>query len=195
MDYESQIMKAHVVAIQNDLHYSLFTIHYSRRPNLRAFTLAETLIYVALFSLITSFVLVVFYQIIAGNNQDRNRVEVDAEAHFMMQKMLWALTGAQTINQPAVGASSSTLSVTKYNYGQNPIVFDIGSRNLRITKGAGSAALLGSSRVFVNQLTFQHLAAVQNTPEAVKITLNVISSDITMRTASTTLENTIYLRK
>lgn len=159
------------------------------------FTLIETLVYVALLSLITSFVMVVFYQIISGQNQNRNRVEVDAEANFMMQKILWALTGAQTINQPAAGATSSVLSVNKYNFGQNPLVFDIGSRNLRMTRGAGAPVILGASRVAVDQLVFQHIAASPNVPEAVKVTLDVISSDITRPAASSTLENTIYLRQ
>ena len=156
----------------------------------------ETVIYIGLFSMITSFVLVVFYQIIGSQNQHRDRVEVDSEANFMMQKMIWALDGATMINQPAVNATGTTLSVTKYNYSQNPIVFDIGSRNLRITKASGTPALLGNGRVYVNDMTFQHLAASGNTPEGVQITLQVLSSDIERPVAaSTTLTNVVYLRK
>jgi type II secretory pathway component PulJ len=161
----------------------------------KGFTLLDTVVYIGLFSLVTSFVIVILYQIIAGQGQHRNRVEVDAESNFMMQKIVWALTGAQTINQPAVNATSSVLSVSKYGFSENPLVFDVGSRNLRLTRGSGTPALLGNNRVYVGELLFEHLPSSLNAAEAVRVTLTVDSSDITRPTASTTLTNTIYLRK
>lgn len=162
----------------------------------RGFTLIETVIYLGLFSMVMSMSLVVFYQILGSENQHRDRVEVDAEANFMMQKIQWALTGAQTINQPGLNATGSTLSVNKFNYSQNPVVLDLDSRSLRITKGGSNPVLLGSGRVSVNQLTFEHLPAVQSAPEGVKVTLAVVSSDIERPiAASTTIQDTIYLRK
>lgn len=169
---------------------------YRAIERVKGFTLMETIIYIGLFSVITSFVLVVFFQIVGSQNQQRDRVEVDAEANFMMQKMIWALSGATAINSPAAGATGTTLSVTKYNYSQNPIVFDIGSRNLRLTKASGTPVLLGVNRVYVNKLAFQHSAVSGDAPEGVQITLEVVSSDIERRVAaSTTLSSTIYLRK
>ena len=160
------------------------------------FTLIDTLIYIGLFSLIVSFVLVILYQIIGSYNQNRNRVEVDSEANFMMQKVVWALSGAETINQPAINTTSTVLSLNKFNFPQNPLVFDIGSRNLRLTRGGGAPALLGNSRVYVDKIIFEHLPQINSRPEAIKITLTVVSSDIKQAVAaSTTLENAIYLRK
>lgn len=160
------------------------------------FTLIETVIYIGLFSVIVSFVLVVFYQIVGSQNQERDRIEVDAEANFLMQKMLWALVGATAINQPAVNATGTKLSINKYNYSQNSIVFDVVSRQMRISKASSTPAVLNSGRVYVNQLTFQHLAQSGNIPEAVQITLQVLSSDIERPVAaSTTLTNTIYLKQ
>ncbi len=158
------------------------------------FTLLETIIYVALLSVMTSFVMVVFYQLIGGSDQHRNRVEVDQEANFMMQKIVWALVGAQAINQPTGGATSTSLSINRFNYGQNPVVFDIGASNLRISKASGTPVILGSSRVFLDQLLFEHLPETQGAPEGVKVTIKLSSSNIARPTASTTLENTIYLR-
>lgn len=159
-----------------------------------AFSLVETIIYIALFSGLASFVIVVFYQLIGGSEQHKNRVEVDTEANFMMQKMVWAITGAKKINQPTGGATSTSLSLNKFNYAENPIVFDMGINNLRLSKASSTPTLIGSSRVFVNQALFEHIPAVQSSPEGVKITLKVVSSDISRPQASTTLQNTIYLR-
>lgn len=160
------------------------------------FTLMETVIYLGLFSFVASMSIAVLYQMLGGQNQNRNRIEVDAEANFMMQKLQWGMTGAQTINQPALNATGTTLSVSKFNYAQNPIVFDVNSRNIRISKGGGAPAPLASGRVYVNQLLFEHVPAVQSAPEGVKITLTVVSSDIERPVpASTTVIDTIYLRR
>ena len=137
------------------------------------FTLVETIIYVALLSIVTSFVMVVFYQLIGSNDQHRNRMEVDSEANFMMQKMVWAIIGASAINSPAINSTGTSLSIDKFNYGQNPIVFDLNSRNLRISKASSTGALLGSPRVFVDTIIFEHVGAVQSAPEGVRITLKV----------------------
>jgi len=162
----------------------------------KGFTLIETIIYLGLFSVISSLSIAVLYQIIGSYNQHRDRVEVDTEANFMMQKIQWAVTGAQTINQPALNATGSALSVNKFNYPQNPIVLDLGSRNLRISKGGGAPVFLGSGRVYLGQLVFEHLPAVQSAPDGVKVTLSVVSSDIERPiAASTTIQDIIYLRK
>ena len=158
------------------------------------FTLLETIIYIAIFSVITSFVMVVFYQLIGGEEIHRNRVEVDTEANFMMQKLVWALSGASQINQPTAGATSSIFSVDKFNYGQNPVTLDIASRNLRISKASAEPAPLNSKRVFIERFVVEHLPAVAGARAGVAITLAVVSSDITRPAASTTLTNTIYLR-
>src|SRR3989344_3415634 len=142
------------------------------------FTLMETVIYIGLLSFITSFVIVVLYQMVGSESQNRNRTEVDGEANFLIQKMVWALTGATAINSPAVSATGTTLSITKYNYASNPIVFDLNSRNMRIAKGASTPVILNSARAYIDQLIFQHLAASGTIPEAIAITLQVVSSDI-----------------
>ncbi len=165
-----------------------------RLRSVAGFTLIEIIVYISLFSVVTSFMIVVFYQLIGGETSNRNRIDVDTEANFMMQKIIWAVTGTDAINRPATNATDTTLSVNKYNYSQNPIVFDIGSRNLRISKASGTPVVLGSNRITVNELTFEHLPAIQSAPEGLKITLKVSSADISRPAASTTISNTLYLR-
>lgn len=155
----------------------------------------ETVIYIGLLSFITSFVIVVLYQMTGSQSQNRNRTEVDGEGNFLMQKMVWALAGAQTINAPATSATGTSLSVNKYNYASNPVVFDLNGRNIRIAKGTSTPAILNSARVYIGQLIFQHLAASGTIPEGIAITMQVVSSDIERPVVvSTTLSDTIYLR-
>ncbi len=161
------------------------------------FTLIETVIYIALLSVITTFMIGVLYQIIGSQNQNRSKIEVESEANFMLQKIGWALSGAQTINQPAVNATASTLSVNRYTASQNPVVFDFASSTLRIARGTNNPAPLGSGRVYVSQVLFTHIASANGEPEGVNITLSVVASDTSpwSGSASTTLTDTIYLRK
>ena len=155
----------------------------------------ETVIYICLLSFITSFVIVVLYQMVGSQNQNRNRTEADGEGNFLMQKMVWALTGATAIHSPAVSATGTTLSITKYNHPSNPIVFDVNGRDIRIAQGTSTPAILNSARVYVDQLIFHHLAASGTIPEGVTITMRVLSSDIERPIlTSTTLSDTVYLR-
>lgn len=158
---------------------------YSEKNN-RGFTLIETIIYTALFSVIISLVIGAVYQIIEGSDDLQKNIIRDAEAHFLMRKIEWALTGISAINLPAAGSTGALLSVNKVNYSQNPVVFDLDSGNLRIKKGVNDPVVLNSTNVTVSDLQFQHLAAGLYRPAAIKTTFKVNSEPYS---------TTIYLRK
>ena len=101
---------------------------------IRGFTLIETIIYIALFSIIISLVIGAVYQIIQGSEDLQKNIVAEAEAHFLMRKTEWALAGVSAINSPASGLTGATLSVDKVNYSQNPIVLDLDSGSLRIKR-------------------------------------------------------------
>lgn len=173
---------------RNIFHFPFSILNYRK-----GFTLIETVIYIALFSLITGFVMIVFYQILTVQDQHRFYVEIDQEANFMMQKMLWAVTGAERLLQPSGGATSTILTVDLAVTGQNLVTFDIDSGSLRINR-ASSTLLLTSSRVFVNELIFTHLPSIDGSAEGVKIKLGVVPAGAAPRNTSTTLEQTMYLK-
>ena len=153
---------------------------------MKGFTLIEILIYSVLTAFILSMVLVPVYQIMQSSSSLDVKNATEAEANFLLRKMEWALSNVSAINFPAAGSSSSTLSVSRINFSQNPIVFSLGNNNLTIKQGSGAAATLNSQSISVSSASFSHLAAAGNTPEAVKINLTVNSK---------TYQTTIYLRK
>ena len=152
------------------------------------FTLIETLIYLALFAIIIGGTVVVTYDIIAGSDNTQIKVVISEEGNFLLRKIDWALTGVASIDSPAAGASGVALSVTKLGLpaGQNPLVFDLNSGNLRLKRGAGSAMALNSSNATVSNLVFAHLAAIGQRPEAVKASFKLNGQPF---------EITKYLRK
>lgn len=160
----------------------------------KGFTLIETLLYIFLLSALISSSIFIFYQILSSEAQGRAQREVESEADFFMRKMVWALSSAQSVSQPASGATSTVLSLSKYGFAQNPIVFDASSGAGRISRGGGAAVPLTSGNVNVSQLIFTHLPAVGTAADAVRVVLSVSASSSEYAAgASTTLENTIYI--
>ncbi len=169
---------------------SLFIIHNSRK----GFTLIETVLYVTILSIIIGFSILIFYQVLSSEVQNRLRRETETEADFLMRKIIWALTGAQTISQPAASASSSVLTISKYNFPANPLTFDLSAGAARLSRAGGQSVPLTSSNVQVARLIFYHTASSSWQPESIRFTLSIaVSSSETAVKASTTLENTIYL--
>ena len=150
------------------------------------FTLIETIIYAALFSLIIGLVIGAVYNIIEGSEDLQKNIITDAEAHFLSRKIEWALTGVSAINAPASGLTGTSLSVNKIGYAQNPVVFDLDSNNLRIKKGLANPVILNSGNVTVSDLQFEHLAAGLYRPAAIRVNFKVNGEPF---------RTTIHLRK
>ncbi|MCL5733604.1 MAG: type II secretion system GspH family protein [Patescibacteria group bacterium] len=168
----------------------------NKKQNRGGFTLIEVVIYLALFAFAIGFSVITFYQMIASQNQNRAATQTYSEANFLMQKIEWALVGASAINQPALGATSTTLSVNKYNFAQDPLVFSLSSGSLYLARGFNQPVVLNSSNVTVSNLVFDHLEATTSAPEGVSISLSVVASTSeNMVKPSTTLQTTIYLIK
>ncbi|MBI4094626.1 MAG: prepilin-type N-terminal cleavage/methylation domain-containing protein [Candidatus Liptonbacteria bacterium] len=161
-----------------------------------AFTLIEVLIYIALFSATLFVFVMVFYQLIDSRDQNQLRVEVEEEANFLMKKIEWGLLGADSINEPAPGSTSTVLSVNKFNFPDNPLVFTLAGDDITLSRGAGAPAALNSERITVRKLEFAHVAAFGSRPSAVSVTLQAFAMAREGRLrASTTIENTFYTRR
>jgi hypothetical protein len=113
-----------------------------------------------------------------------------------MQKIAWALAGATVISDPAVGATSSALSVEKFGFADNPIMVEAAAGAVLLTRGGGDPAPLTTGNVSLDSLVFTHGDEVLAAPEFVNVVL-VLSASSTDPgpQPSTTLQTTIYLRK
>lgn len=125
------------------------------KPN-SGFTLLETLIYIGLVSVITSFFIAASYQIIDSRGRVQNQLELTENKKFLVEKLRWVLASNESINSPGLGNSGVNLSVNKLNYGNNPLVVDLVSNQIRLTRGGGQPVLITNSQVVVTDLTFIH---------------------------------------
>lgn len=149
-----------------------FTPHHPRGPG---FTLIETLLYLALFSIIIGGVLVSAYQIILASTASQESALIQEEGHFLVAKINWALTGATLVSV----TSPTFLQIDKFGYPDNPITFDGSTENLIIQKGVNPSFILNSDSVTVTSVTgvdfFIHTPGTGGKPDAIQATFRATS--------------------
>ena len=161
----------------------------------RGFTLIEIIIYVALLSLTIGFILVAVYQIIDSKTGASARTSVEEEANFLIKKIKWVLTNVDVINQPTAGATSTTLSVNKFNFPANPVAISRSGSDVNISYAGNPATTLNSEDISVGDLVFENISGGSNPAVKIKLNLEYRPNDLKTTKPSTTIETTIYLRK
>jgi type II secretory pathway pseudopilin PulG len=76
-----------------------------------AFTLIETLVYLALFSFLMTGIVVVTYSIFESSDRNQTKIMVQEEGNFLVAKISWALSGTKSFNVNG----PEELSVEKYD--------------------------------------------------------------------------------
>lgn len=143
-----------------------------KNKNKKGFTLAETLIYIAIFALIMSGAIISIYSIIGSNARNQAKAMTQEEGSFLIGKIDWALGGVKSINSP----SGNTLSVTKYDSTvPDPIEIKIENGKMTIKKGSSGDLLeLNNSNVEVSCPSLSNCFTHSINPE--KIEANIIIS-------------------
>ncbi len=142
----------------------------------KGFTLIETLIYIALFTILIGAGFSTAFGLIQSGESLGNKNITNSELDFVLRKIDWAMNGVETINIPNFGTPiSSVLSVTKYD-----------GTTIQIRKNATSTEInengnwipLTSANVEVEALGFQYISGEPNGVIATT-TINKISATTT----------------
>lgn len=128
--------------------------HLSKKLLHNGNTLIETLLYVAVFSLMLAGVSSVYLSAAQSRNRTQSISEVEQQGAFAGRIILQSLRNATAVNTPALGGSSATLSVNTSTPATTPTVFSLSSGRLQVTEGAGSSVFLTGGRVTVSNLIF-----------------------------------------
>ncbi|KND51768.1 MAG: hypothetical protein ABA06_00710 [Parcubacteria bacterium C7867-001] len=165
---------------------------------MKGFTLLETLVYIALFTILIGGAVVGAYNLFEAAERGGTRVMLQEETDFLIAKVNWALSGAQAVTAPGVGTTGSALTVAKWDTSiGNPVVVAQNGTNLTLSKGGGSPAVLNNTNVFVTAFTVTHTEGSGDgiTPESVEASVTLSArtptGSLVMRQATTT----VYLRK
>ena len=138
---------------------------------MRAFTLIETIIYIALFGVFMSGVLLSVYGMMQSGDQFTNRNSATNEGTFVTAKLDWVLRSLGSVTTPSSGYGTS-LSVTRSDGTQVDVRLTSGVIEMRIN--GGSYVPLTTTNVTVTSLGFNTLSGTQTGVEA-STTINGIS--------------------
>ena len=144
------------------------------------FTLIETLIYIALFSIIMVSGFVTAYQLIQGTDSLNSKTVTEEEVNFVLRKIDWALTGISSITRPSAGILQYTDTLTTIKYGGNQIDICLDANKVKIREGGGASVCssseflpLTSDNVKVTTLQFQYIPPAGTGPAGVAATTTI----------------------
>ena len=170
----------------------------------RGFTLIETIVYLALFGLLMSGVIVTTYNLFESAARTQTEAMLSDEGNFIIGKIQWALSGTQSINSPGIGAYGSQLSVNKVtgvdNAG-NPIVTAVtigtSGSDVTIQEGAVPALVLNNTNVNVTRLGFYHVIDTGGgtDPERVEASTTITARGMNGMLISRDFSTVGYLRR
>jgi hypothetical protein len=161
-----------------------------QRKNQKAFSLIETILYLALFALIISGIVVTMYDLyeVAGRNQ--SKAMLHEEKDFLSAKIgstLASINPAKPIT-PAANTSGASLSETSYDGSTNTISVASGTMLL-------NAATLNNINVTISNLVFIHTYSGGTNPESIEAGFTISEKAQNGMTISETASTTRYLRK
>jgi prepilin-type N-terminal cleavage/methylation domain-containing protein len=156
----------------------------------KGFTLIESLIYLALFTIIIGGGLVSVYQIIQSTNANKNHIILQEEANFLFRKMNGVLVGTTSISQPTNNSDTDLVIIKN---GSNISFHLTNASNGDLTL---NGTLLNSESVKVSLTPTTHLfehVIVAGKPDAIviKFTLTTVQNG---RNVSQNFSFTKYLR-
>lgn len=126
----------------------------------RGVTLIETVIYIALFSILIGSVIVSTYTLFESENKNTSYALLIYEGEFLLQKIAFTLSSTDTIHAPHENATSTSLSITPADVmNGNPIVFAQIGKDLKIFRGTNQGQILNNPDVSVTNVIFSHIHA------------------------------------
>lgn len=167
-----------------------------RHQHTRGFTLIEALMYMALFGIIIGGAVTAAYSIAEASTRSVTRSLVQEEGNFLVAKIGWVLSGARAVDDPAVGNTGPSLSVTKWDTAiAHPIVVQLVGTDMTISRGTNPASILNNDNVQVSALSFSHAFGGGTDPESVDASFTVSARTPTGQIVNQNFKTIVYLRK
>src|SRR5690242_9893092 len=131
--------------------------------NNKGFTLIETMIYIALFSVLIGGGMIGAYQIIMSSDSTSAKVIAEQEAVFVIQKINSVLTGATIANPSPTnpGPNLTVTNVTNYSF------------NLVGTHVELNSTIITSENIKISSLSFTKIPGGSTKPDAIRTKFNV----------------------
>jgi Tfp pilus assembly protein PilE len=135
------------------------------------FTLIETIIYVALFSILFTGILVSSYSFFIGAQQISAQVVKENESAFVARKIAALLQSANAITAPSSGNSGTSLTFS--TYAGDTYSFTTSADAITLSKNGGTPAVLSADRVVFSSFSATHTAAFGGVPRKIEYSFMV----------------------
>jgi type II secretory pathway pseudopilin PulG len=114
----------------------------------QGFTLLETIIYCALFSILMTSAIGTVFALMDSTTRTKNAISIIAEANFVNQKLTWLFNGTVIVTI----IDAHTIRITRADLGaDNPVTLQASSSNLFLTRGSSQPKpLTGSPFIITN---------------------------------------------
>ena len=144
----------------------------------------ETLIYIAIFSILMSGAVVGSYNLLEGGSRNMTATGIQEEGTFLNRKINWALTGATAT---AASPSGTTLTITRPDLGsQSPLVITSNGTSMTITRGVSTPVVLNSDRFPVSGPSSGYMFSIQpavaGRPSSATVSFQILGRPFLFRT-------------
>lgn len=137
---------------------------------LKSFTLIELIIYIGIFSIMMLVLLDIFISSLKTKNITESTAYVNQDARFIFAKLSNDINNANSIDLPALGEVTSTLTLILYG---NQETFRINNGNLELIDDSGTH-VLNSINTIITNLAFHRLGN-QGGKNSIKINITIES--------------------
>ena len=139
---------------------------------LMGFTLIESIIYMAVVSILLISAGAIITNILFGKAKYTAEEEVGQNARFIMEKITAEIRNAMAINQPDPGLAGGELSLDVSSVAENPIIFQLTGGKVQIKRGGGGGIDLSSDEVEITNLQFLNVSLASESG-AVRIQMTI----------------------
>lgn len=161
----------------------------------RGTTLVETLVAVALFSILTLAVTSFLFNVLSQEERTEVVYDVHAEVQNALYDIAESVRGASSVTTPSGGANGTSLELVMFEASLDPTIYSVVGTEIRKSVDGDPAVALTSDAVEVINMRFDHFASA-GTPGAVRVEITFIAADPRSGAVSyeRTLGSTISLR-
>ncbi len=107
--------------------------------NHSGFTLLETIIYCALFSVLMTSAIVTVYALMDSNEKTENQTNLIAEAAFINEKLTWAFSNATAVE---IIDTQTLRSIRPDLVSQSPLLVEFKNNTVYLSRGSSEAHVL-----------------------------------------------------
>ena len=142
--------------------------------NEKGFSLIETIIYIAIFSMIVTTFVSFSSSMTRVRLHNQMVLEVNDQGQNTMKIITQTIRNASAVNSLAMGNTDSSLNLTTFTPATSPTIFSESSGVLYIKEGSSSQIALTNNKVVISNLAFSNFSH-SNTGDIIKISFTLSS--------------------